>query len=372
MDVAKYIGLFLLKNEQCYVHGLGTLQLLRKAATHDGQQLHAASNEINIVPGGNVDDSLANFIATNEQTSITKASNALKEFSTDTKNRLQAGDMVPLPYLGKFTAEDGRVGFITAPHLQFKGPAIAAKKGISMQHNERPAIPHQPYVPKNTDQEAPAAPAGGKPVGGYMPQSDGERKERVNWARILFVILLLAALAGGAYYGYKRYFEPGARKTAAPRLTIPESMEDEEEDEPIEEQNMMPADTFDNTTGMEQNPATQTAEPDNSPAAADANMQPGNNNTQPAAQQQSENTTPQKPQGRMLNLKIVVNTFDKKQTAYNRKKALNNQGTNAEVIEEDVNYFFVVIPVQASPRDTARLIDSMSRKFNPDSGVFIY
>ncbi len=113
MDVAKYIGFFLLKNEQCYINGLGTLQLLRKAATYDGQHLQAATHEIVMVPGGNVDESLANYIATNEQVSITKASNALKEYSAETKSMLQAGNVVSLQHLGKFTADDGRIGFIT-------------------------------------------------------------------------------------------------------------------------------------------------------------------------------------------------------------------------------------------------------------------
>src|SRR5690606_4551128 len=111
-NVARYIGLFLLKNEQCYVHGLGTLQLLRKASSYDGQSLQPYWYEVTISAGGNVDESLANFIANNEQISISKASNSLSEFSTDTQTRLKAGEDVELPQLGKFTWEDGRVAFI--------------------------------------------------------------------------------------------------------------------------------------------------------------------------------------------------------------------------------------------------------------------
>ena len=146
MDVAKYIGLFLLKNEQCYIHGLGTLQFSRKHATYDGQNLQPPSHEIIMVAGGNVDESLANYIATNEQISITKASNALRDFSAETKINLDAGNMVSLAHLGKFTSTDGRIGFITDPHLQYKASPIAAQKGVSMRQNERPPIPHQPYA----------------------------------------------------------------------------------------------------------------------------------------------------------------------------------------------------------------------------------
>ena len=65
MDVAKYIGLFLLKNGQCYVHGLGTMQLVRKPASYDGQALQPSSYEILMAPCGNVDEALSNFIANN-------------------------------------------------------------------------------------------------------------------------------------------------------------------------------------------------------------------------------------------------------------------------------------------------------------------
>lgn len=377
MDIARYIGLFLLKNEQCYVNGLGTLQFIRKPATYDGQHLHASTNEINIVPGGNVDESLANFIATNEQISITKAVNALKEYSTETKNRLQAGQMVTLPYLGKLMAEDGRIGFITDPLLQFSAPDIAAKKGLSLQHNERPPIPHQPFipssVPQGTKRSMPVA--DGTSVPPAMPQGQPiqqqyeEEGSRVNWARIIFVILLMIILACAAYYGYMRYMAPKAKKQATvPTLTIP----DEIEEEPVTEDATM---AMDSAAGMMADTAAATpVQPEQKPAQQEVTPPPAPAEKQPkpvATETKEAAPAPATQSKKTLNLKIVVNTFDSKTAAYNRKNQLAASGTKADVIEEDVNYYFVVIPVKTDPADTAKLIQDMTNKYNKE-GVFIY
>lgn len=370
MDVAKYIGFFLLKNEQCYVSGLGTLQLIRKAASYDGEQLHAATQEIIMVPGGNVDESLANYIATNEQISITKASNALKEFSTETKTALQAGNTVTLPHLGKFTANDGRIGFITTPQLQYKAPSIAAKKGISLQQNERPPIPHQAFIP-TTPVGAPKMPIGQDPsmpqAQPYMAQQP-ERKERLNWARIIFVLLLLIIMAGAAYYGYVRYMAPKAPATTRPVLTIPETVDDintnmettEEEIPVMEDSSAIVSEK--NKTTPDVKPAVQEEKPKEKPKnITTANTEPVY--TPPPV----ESTTPKNK----VNVDIVLNTFDSKDEAYKRKRSLEARGNKVKVIEEDVDYFFVAMPISAPAKDTARIIDSLSRTFNPN-GVFVY
>lgn len=386
MDIARYIGLFLLKNEQCYVSGLGTLQLLRKPATYDGQHLQPATHEINIVPGGNVDEALANFIATNEQVSITKASNALKEFSANTKGRLQAGETVALPYLGSFTADDGRVGFITTPALQYKAAPIRAQRGISVtQEKERPSIPHQPFIPSSP----PVGTATPPPVadGHVNPQPPVHRKRKLNWARIIFVMLLLIVLAGAAYYGYERYLAPKSNRSAKPVLTLPEEFDEEDmqEEDPFNEEGFGMADTSDIldtalTAPVQQNEnaASQQGNGSDNQTPGSSNTRPGNNTAQPIQQQQpattppATTTAPAKPKGRTINLKMVLNTYDSKAAAYRRKNELAAKGNNAEVIEEDVNYYFVVMPVSVSPADSGRVRDSLTRKFNPEGGVFIY
>ena len=362
MDVAKYIGLFLLKNEQCYVHGLGTLQLLRKPATYDGQALLASAHEIIMVPGGNVDESLANFIATNEQISITKATGALKEFSAETKNQIQAGNPVRLPHLGKFTADDGRIGFITDPQLQFKAAPIIAPKGVSLQHNERPPIPHQPYIP-TTPIGSPLAGSQQAPtpamphVRQYM--QDAEPKERLNWARIIFVILLLLVMAGGAYYGYERYLAP-KKRSQQPVLTMPDKMEEEA---PVEE---LPVDT-----AMSVDSTMLTDSIGNEPTEVPPPI-PGQTPAQVKAQEKTPVTTPvtTQPPQKMRSMRILVNSYDTKEEAYRRKRTLEAKGNKVDVLEADTNLFDVIMNIKTSSRDDYRVEDSMSKLYNPD-GVFI-
>ncbi|HEY9178518.1 MAG TPA: HU family DNA-binding protein [Flavipsychrobacter sp.] len=367
MDVAKYIGLFLLKNEQCYVHGLGTLQLSRKPATYDGINLQGPSHEIIMVPGGNVDESLANYIATNEQISITKASNALRDFSSETKNNLDAGNMVTLPHLGKFSSADGRISFITDPHLQYKAPSIKAQRGVSMQQNERPPIPHQPYIPttpvgspmaEQMQAQSPASPH----MQQYMhPQ---EEPERLNWARIIFVLLLLIVMAGGAYYAYERFLAPKPR-AVKPALTLPEAAEEETISEP-EQQTLLPTDTVINATVGDE--AVETM----APATATQPQTPATTVVNPARAEQPKNNNPEPTptQAKMITSNMVIATTDSKAEAYKKKKALNASGYNVDVREIDTNLFDVVLKVKTSHGDIIRIEDSLTKLFGRE--VFGY
>ncbi len=354
MDVAKYIGLFLLKNEQCYIHGLGTLQLSRKPATYDGQSLQAPSHEITIVAGGNVDESLANFIATNEQISITKASNALRDFSTESKNSLQAGNLVALPHLGKFTSTDGRIGFITDPHLLYKAAAIVAQKGVSMQQNERPPIPHQPYIPTTPVGSPMATPMQGQaPASPHMQQymHQQEEPERLNWARIIFVLLLLIVMAGAAYYGYERYLAPKP-KTAKPVLSMPEITE-ETIDEPVQE-TIIPTDTT-ATDSVGDEPVEMM------PATVDKQTQPTTTKLQ--REELPQNSQPIQNNSKMITNTMVVATTDSKTDAYKKKNELRGKGYNVDVREIDTNLFDVILKVKTSHGDIVRIEDSLTKLF---------
>jgi hypothetical protein len=151
MDIAKYIGLFLLKNNYAYIPGLGNLELKKRPASHDGQALKAPAYEIILTPGGSIDDSLANFIATNEQISISKAANGLREFSTQSKAELQAGKEVVIPALGKLVEINGKFQFVTDPHIQYTPPAIPTVKHVAHSQErqaEQKAIYSNPNITK--------------------------------------------------------------------------------------------------------------------------------------------------------------------------------------------------------------------------------
>ena len=128
MDIAKYIGLFLLKNHYCYIHGLGNMELVKRPATHDGKALQPPSYEVQVTPGGSIDDNLANFIATNEQISISKAANTLREYSIQARKDMAEGKEVPIPHIGHFIEGGGRVKFVTDANFRYTPAGIPTIK----------------------------------------------------------------------------------------------------------------------------------------------------------------------------------------------------------------------------------------------------
>jgi nucleoid DNA-binding protein len=299
MDIAKYIGLYLLKNNFCYIHGLGNLELKKKPASYDGQALNAPSFEVTVSPTGSIDDGLANFIATNEQISISKAANALREFSTKSKVDLQKGEDVIIPSIGKFVWQNGRIGFVTDPHLKYTPPAI-------------PTIKSAPHIVEEKKAEA-------KPI--YTPPTPVS-KPKVNWSKIILAAAVLGLIVGivgyGAYYINNRAEE-------------------------VKEESPLPVDT---TTTMPV-PATvdSTIVVD---TAAQSNVQMQNG---------------------MLSFKVILRTYKDSVSANKQVKKYTSYGMTTEAVMKDSAYH-VVMPVTAPPTDTARIIDSLRRTYNP-KGVSI-
>jgi len=175
MDIAKYIGLFLLKNHFCYVHGLGNMELIKRPAIHDGKALQAPSYEVIVTQGGSIDDNLANFIATNEQISISKAANTLRDYSIQTKKDLAAGKEVPIADIGKLIETNGKIKFVTDEKFQFTPAGIPTIKN-SKQLEEQNAKPvHKPSYP--------------------VPH----KADSINWSMVILVIILLIIIGGGGY-----------------------------------------------------------------------------------------------------------------------------------------------------------------------------
>lgn len=182
MDISKYIGLFLLKNQFCYVHGLGNMELLKRPALHDGKELLAPYYEVVVTMGGSIDDNLANFIATNEQISISKAANALREYSINARRDMASGKEVPIPNIGRFIEEKGRVKFITDENFRYTPAGIPTIKNSKQleEQNSKPA--HKPSYPTP------------------------HKADSVNWSMVILATILLLIIGGGIYgiYHYTR------------------------------------------------------------------------------------------------------------------------------------------------------------------------
>ncbi len=183
MDIAKYIGQYILKNNFCYIHGLGNMELVKRPSMHDGKLLSAPTYEVIVTSGGSIDDSFANFIATNEQISISKAANSLREFSINARKELQVGKEVPIPGMGKFYEEGGKVKFSTDASFRFTPEGMPALKN-SRQLEEQKNAPVRP-----ASYPAPVA-----------------KPSAVNWTTVgIAVILLVLVAAGGfGFYYYKK------------------------------------------------------------------------------------------------------------------------------------------------------------------------
>lgn len=192
MDIAKYIGLFLLKNNFCYLHGLGNLELKKKPASYEGDALHAPEYDVVLTPGGSIDDTLANFIATHEQTSISKAANALRDFSTATRAELAAGKEVEVPGVGKFVDNNGAVRFIANPHLQHVPPPVPMIR-MAKRTEEQPDF-HRDTI------------------------EDTSRSE-VAWGKVVLLAVLAIVIVVGGFFAY-RYFNNNTAGTPPKQDTV--------------------------------------------------------------------------------------------------------------------------------------------------------
>jgi nucleoid DNA-binding protein len=188
MDIAKYIGLFLLKNNFVYLHGLGNLELRKKPANYDGDALHAPEYDVVLTPGGSIDDTLANYIATHEQTSISKAANTLREFSTATRAELAAGKEVEIPAVGKFVEEGGVIRFVTNPHLKHVPPPVPVLR-MSKRLEEAPDFRRD-----------------------SMDSNSGSNGSNLPVGKIALMVLLLAVLVGAVVLGM-RFFNSSDTET---------------------------------------------------------------------------------------------------------------------------------------------------------------
>ena len=206
MDIAKYIGLFLLKNNFCYVHGLGNMELTKIKATHDGTALQAPSYVVIVTQGGSIDDNLANYIATNEQISISKAANSLREFSIQARKDMALGKEVVIPNMGKFIEQGGKVKFITDDNFRFTPTGIPTIKNSKQLEEKNQRVDTKPS---------------------YPPPS---KADSINWSMVILaavLVIILGCVGYGIYYYMSKdkavtTADTTARDTVVQAQTVPE------------------------------------------------------------------------------------------------------------------------------------------------------
>lgn len=318
MDIAKYIGLFLIKNNFVYIHGLGNLELKKKSSHYDGEALTAPSYEIVMTQLGSIDDNLANFIATNEQISISKASNSLREFSIQARADMHAGKAVEIPGVGKFVEERGKTVFVTDPAFTHTPPPLP-----TMKFAKRVEETYNTTNAGTLNVISDAALETNYPTPAYDPSASSGT---INWGKIALWVGGLAAAAILAFFGIK-YMNEHKATEELPLIINKDAAK------PVE--------------------ASSTVADSDDPLPNESTLGISESNG-------------------LLSFDVLLNTYDLADKAVRRTERLKSYGNNVEMrTASDSSAFYVVMPVSnVAAVDTAHFLDSLRRNFNPN-GVSI-
>jgi nucleoid DNA-binding protein/flagellar basal body-associated protein FliL len=315
MDIAKYVGLFLLKNEYCFLPGIGSLQIEKSPSVYDKetQKMSAPVYEVKYRQvGGSIDDSFANFIANNERISIAHAANHLKDFCARSKADMREGKEVVIPGIGKFTGgPNDAIHFATDPHLHIEGKAIPFfKNSTAVNQKKEEAISN--IIERTNIRE---------------PKADEEieyKAPSVNWGKVFIFIAIIVVLIVGAIllYWYMNK-DKGEQNTAAPT---------EQTTEPVPQNTEV------------------------TPAVRDTVIQAS---AQTAVSSDGS-----------LTYKVALHQYATREKAESRVAKLKSYGNNTvELYAKDSANYYVVMSVTSPAADTSHVIDSLRKQFNPGGKV---
>lgn len=329
MDIAKYVGLFLVKNEYCFLPGIGSLQIEKKPAVYDkeSQSISAPVHEVKFrTSGGSIDDSFANFIANNERISIAHASNHLKDFCAKAKADLKEGKEVIIPAIGKFVGNaQGAIQFVTDPHLHIEGRAVPFfKNSAAVEQKKEEAISN---IIERTNIREPKA-----------DEAIEYKAPSVNWGKILILAgIVLIVLAGAIYL--LTYMAKSKEADAVENVST------------------------DQAPAPMQTEAQPETRPDTLPEAV----------TEAPAPAVTETVTPLQsgPDG-TITYKVALQQYGLLEKAESRVAKLKSYGNKGlEVIDKGNDNYVVAMSVTSLASDTARVMDSLKRMFNPSGNVHI-
>jgi nucleoid DNA-binding protein/flagellar basal body-associated protein FliL len=317
MDIAKYVGLFLLKNEYCFLPGIGSLQIEKSPSVYDKetQKMSAPVYEVKYRQvGGSIDDSFANFIANNERISIAHAANHLKDFCAHAKSDMREGRAVEIPGIGKFSGgPNDSIHFVTDPHLHIEGKAIPFfKNSTAVNQKKEEAISN--IIERTNIRE---------------PKADEEieyQAPSVNWGKVFIFIAIIAVLIGGGILLYWYVNKDKGEQKSTPEQT------EQPTTEPVPQSAAV--------TSTVQDTVTQT------PAQA-------------------------APTDGSLTYKVALHQYATREKAESRVAKLKSYGNTVELYAKDSANYYVVMSVTSPVADTSHVIDSLRKQFNPGGKVEI-
>lgn len=312
MDVAQYLGVFLLENGLCYLHGIGNLEVQKKPAYYDeetGNMLPASHEIVFNKKSGSIDDSFANYIANIERVSISNAANQIKEFVHEAKLEMKAGKKVDLPGLGNFYLDNnGEIQFEKDPNLQIKGKPIPFFKISKSAEREDNTIEE---IIENTE---------------IRELKAGEELEmkpaKLNWSKITFIILIFVVLAGAVLYFLTQKKEDNA--------IIESNIEERIESEEINN---------------------------------DQSIMQGE-------QEESEEIEGTNPDELNQGLQVLLNTYNSPEAAERRSNQLNSYGHKTEMKNIEEGQFGVVLLLEKGNQSEEEVLDSLNVLFGVKSKIY--
>lgn len=323
MDIAKYVGLFLLKNEYCYLPGIGSLQIIKRTATFNKETLNteAPGYEVVFVKGsGSIDDTFANFIANNERISIAQAANHLKDFCAYSKIELVEGRDILVHGVGKFVGKNNgtEIFFETDPGLRIQGKQIPYFK-----------ISNAVVEKKNEEKIATII----EQTNFKQPKADEEiviKPAQVNWGKIAILSAIVLAVLGFVAYLI------ASRDTTEAEAPIVEQMQEA----PVEDVAPIVNDTVPTTDTTVTVPVTNTT-----------------------------TSTTTSTSGAM---KVVINSYNNQERADSRAKKLSSYGHDAAVVTvpNDSLGYKVIVNIATPNADKQVTVDSIKRLLNPNGNVY--
>ena len=271
------------------------MELVKRPATHDGKALQPPSYEVQVTPGGSIDDNLANFIATNEQISISKAANTLREYSIQARKDMASGQEVPIPNIGHFIEGGGRVKFVTDANFRYTPAGIPTIKNSKQLDEQNSRLQQKPSYP------------------------EPHKADSINWSMVILVVVLLIILGGGGYGIY--YYMNSMKAAAAPAAVVPKDT-------------------------VVQAPAT-VATPDSTQlkdttAVASA----------PAVSATSGDTVKH-------TYKMIIGDYPELEKAEKRMRNLKINGNRADIMPKDSGGYYVFTNIKCFASDTAHVKDSL-------------
>jgi len=294
MDIGKYIGKFLVKNNYCSLSGLGVFELKKLNASVRSSEgtVSPPSYQISFTPVGSIDDNFASFIANHENVSISNASNHIKQFCIQVKQQLAEQGHFHIDHLGKLHSNGSSITFQQLADLDLGYETVP--------------------TPLAEIKHTPTATEGSTKLDFSYPPARSSYRGKSSPALKYAAIGIGALLVLGAIYLVYDY----AQKNSV------------------------------DTNSLNTPPPTETPATAPPAAAASAALPAGT-------------------------YKVALFTFSTEAQAQAKATKLSKYGNQASVTMLDSSHYVVALEAVQAQGDTAKLVDSLRKFFNPKGNVYI-